>query len=82
MVTRIQKWGNSQGLRVSREVMEKAHVVVGDAVDVTVQKGAIFIQPLRQLRGKYDLRQLIARLPKRYKPSAETWGRPVGKEVW
>ena len=82
MVTKIQKWGNSQGLRVSRDVMQKAHVAVGDAVDVSVQKGAILIQPLRQLRGKYDLRQLVAQLPKHYKPAAEVWGRSAGREVW
>lgn len=33
MVTRVQKWGNSQGLRVSKEILEKAHIAVGDSVD-------------------------------------------------
>lgn len=82
MVTKIQKWGNSQGLRVSREVLEQVHVAVGDAVEVSVKKGAILIQPIKQLRGKYSLRQLIAQMPKHYKPTAEEWGKPVGKEAW
>ncbi|MBI3253109.1 MAG: transcriptional regulator/antitoxin, MazE [Candidatus Omnitrophica bacterium] len=82
MVTRIQKWGNSQGLRVSRDVLEKIHAGVGDPVQVSVQKGAILIQPIKRLRGKYSLRELIAQMPKDYKPGIEEWGSPVGKEVW
>lgn len=82
MVTKIQKWGNSQGLRVSREVLEQVHAAVGDVVDVSVQKGAILIQPIKRLRGKYSLRQLIAQMPKNYKPGMEEWGGSAGKEVW
>ncbi len=82
MVTKIQKWGNSQGLRVSREVLEKVHIAVGDTVDVQVKKGAILIQPVRPLRGKYTLRELVAQMPRHYEPGQEKWGKPMGKEVW
>ena len=82
MVTRVQKWGNSQGLRVSKEILEKVHIAIGDAVDVSVQKGAIFIQPIKQLRGRYRLKDLIAQMPKGYKRGEEDWGKPMGKEVW
>jgi len=82
MVTKIQKWGNSQGLRVSKEVLEQVHAAVGDAVEVSVQKGTILIQPIKRLRGKYSLRHLVAQMPKNYKPIEEDWGKPVGKEVW
>lgn len=82
MVTKIQKWGNSQGLRVSREVLEQVHAAIGDAVEVSVKKGAILIQPIKRLRGKYNLRQLIAQMPKNYKPGGEEWGKPAGKEIW
>ena len=81
MVTKIQKWGNSQGLRVSRELLDQVHAAVGDAVNVSVQKGAIFIQPIKKMRGKYKLRQLVAQMPKNYKP-ADEWGKPIGKEIW
>ncbi len=39
MVTKIQKWGNSQGLRLARQVLEDAHIAVGDKVDVTRKWG-------------------------------------------
>ena len=41
MVTKIQKWGNSQGLRLAKQVLEDAHISVGDDVDVTVRDGLI-----------------------------------------
>ena len=82
MVTRVQRWGNSQGLRVSKEILGEVHIDIGDAVDVSVQKGAIFIQPVKRLRGRYRLKDLIAHMPKDYKRGAEDWGKPMGKEVW
>jgi len=82
MVTKIQKWGNSQGLRVNKEILEKVHMMIGDAVDVKVQNGAILIRPVKQLRGKYSLRELVSQIPKNYKPEPEVWGGPMGKEVW
>jgi antitoxin component of MazEF toxin-antitoxin module len=41
MVTKIQKWGNSQGLRLARQVLEDAHISVGDDVDVTARDGRL-----------------------------------------
>ena len=41
MATKIQRWGNSHGLRVPKEVMEAAHREVGDAVDVRPVDGTL-----------------------------------------
>ncbi len=82
MVTRVQKWGNSQGLRVSKEILEKVHIAIGDMVDIRVQKDCILIQPVHQVRGKYSLRDLVRQMPKGYKPGREAWSEPIGKEVW
>jgi antitoxin MazE len=82
MITRIQKWGNSQGLRLSRSLLSDAHIHVGDEVDVAVHKGAVIVTPVRRIRGGHDLRKLVSRIPKKYKPRAFDWGRPVGREVW
>lgn len=82
MVTRVQKWGNSQGVRFSKEILEKAHISTGDVVDVRIQRGAILVQPIRQIRGRYSLRQLVSQIPKDYVPPKEEWGNPIGKETW
>jgi len=82
MKTKVQKWGNSQGLRFSREVLRKAHITVGDEVEVTAHEGAIVVKPVHAVRGKYDLKDLVARMPAKYRPVKEEWGSCPGKEVW
>jgi antitoxin MazE len=82
MVTKIQKWGNSQGLRLARQVLEDACISVGDDVDVAVKNGMIVIAPVRRIRGKQSLQKLVSRIPENYKPEETDWGKPVGREVW
>ena len=82
MITRVQKWGNSQGLRLSRDVLADAGIEVGDAVDVTVRDGEIVIVPARRVRGRLDLGQLVSEIPADYEPHEVDWGPPAGREVW
>jgi antitoxin component of MazEF toxin-antitoxin module len=49
MVTKVQKWGNSQGLRLARQVLEEARISVGDPVDVSTRDGVIVIAPVRRV---------------------------------
>ncbi len=82
MVTKVQRWGNSQGLRLAKQVLEDARIAIGDDVDVTVRDGVIVIAPARRVRGKRNLKQLVSQIPKNYKTEETDWGQPVGKEVW
>ena len=82
MVTKVQKWGNSQGLRLAKQVLEDARIAVGDDVHVTTRDGVIVIAPVRRIRGKQSLQELVSRIPKDYRSEEMEWGEPVGKEVW
>ena len=82
MVTRIQRWGNSQGLRLAKQVLEDACISVGDDVDVTARDGMIIIAPVRRVRGKQSLQELVSRITRNYKTREIDWGEPVGREVW
>ena len=82
MVTKVQKWGNSQGLRLAKWVLEDAHISVGDEVDVTVREGTIVIAPIKRIRGKRSLQELVSRIPKNYEAGEIDWGIPIGREVW
>jgi len=82
MVTKVQKWGNSQGLRLSKQLLDDAKISLGDEVDVAVRDGLIVVAPVKLLRGKHNLRELVKRIPKDYKKEEIDWGGPVGQEVW
>jgi antitoxin MazE len=82
MVTKVQKWGNSQGLRLAKQVLEEARISVGDPVDVSTRDGVIVIAPVRRVRGKQSLQGLVSRIPKNYKTREVDWGKPVGREDW
>jgi len=82
MITKVQKWGNSQGLRLSKALLSDVDIDVGDAVDVAAHQGALIVTPVRRVRGGHDLRDLVRRIPKGYKAEELDWGSPVGSEVW
>ena len=82
MITKIQKWGNSQGVRFSREILGKLHISVGDEVEISVHRGEIVVKPAMATRGKYNLKKLLSQMPEDYCPTEVDWGEPVGKEIW
>jgi antitoxin MazE len=82
MITKIQKWGNSQGLRLPRTLLADIQANIGDEVDVVVQDGALVITPVRRVRGGHRLRDLVRRLPKGEPVGELEWGPPRGREAW
>ncbi|HEY2840208.1 MAG TPA: AbrB/MazE/SpoVT family DNA-binding domain-containing protein [Pirellulales bacterium] len=82
MVTKVQKWGNSQGLRFTKDVLQEAQIDVGDEVTVSVRGGRIIVEPLTKVRGRYKLRELVAKIPKAYRAEEVDWCEPTGKEAW
>ncbi len=82
MISKIQKWGNSQGLRLSKDVLELASFAVGDEVEIAVSAGEIVVKKIKVSKPKFDLAELVARTPKGYKPHEEWMGPRVGKEEW
>ena len=82
MITKVQKWRNSQGVRLSKRLLSDVHINVGDAVEVAVRGGALVVTPVRRVRGGHDLRQLVRRIRKNDRPEEIDWGPPVGREVW
>ncbi len=80
MVTKVQRWGNSQGLRLPKHVLEQAHIGVGETVEIIPQDGQILVKRTR--KGKFDLAEMVSRMPLDYKPGEDDLGKPVGREEW
>jgi len=78
--TRILRWGNSQGLRLSKQILELAGIAVGDDVEVVVAEHQIVLK--KHIHAPYDLSRLVARIPDDYRPAEVDTGSPVGREAW
>lgn len=82
MLTKIQKRGNSQGIRIPKNLLENSHIEIGEEVNISTVDGKIIVESTNKIRGKYDIRNLVRKMPKGSKPKEEDWGEAVGKEVW
>lgn len=81
MTAKISKWGNSQGLRVPKDIMENLHLRVGDTVNITVENNKVIIEPIKHKKEKYNLNELVAKIPSDYK-TKEEFNYTLGKEEW
>ena len=82
MVATIQKWGNSQGLRFPKVLLEEARIQLGEEVRLFVEDGRIVVEPVRRIRGRYKLEDLLADYLDGEDRDIADWGEPVGDEVW
>ncbi len=80
MQTKIQKWGNSLGLRIPRSFAAEAQVEEGTTVDLWVEKGRLLVRPLRV--RKYALSALLRKVTRRKLHGEVSTGKPVGREAW
>ena len=82
MLSKVQKWGNRQGIRITKKLLENPNIKAGEEVSITDQEGNIIVEATHKIHGRYDIKNLVAKMPKNYEPKEENWGKPVGKEVW
>ncbi len=82
MLAKIQKWGNSQGLRLSKNLLADAQLDIGDEVHIHVKDGVMIVAPAKRKHGCYRLEDLVARIPESYRSREVDWGKPVGREEW
>ncbi|MDP3956338.1 MAG: AbrB/MazE/SpoVT family DNA-binding domain-containing protein [bacterium] len=82
MNTTIQKWGNSQGLRLKKDILDTLNLSEGDSVKVFVRSGDIIVSPDKKQKKRVNLRKLLLRSRKQDGTKETDWGAPVGKEIW
>jgi antitoxin MazE len=80
MVTKIQKWGNSLGLRIPKAYAEETGVAAGSEVDISVEDGELIIRPV--IVRKIDLQQLLRGVNAENIHNEVETGKPVGREAW
>lgn len=80
MILTISKWGNSQGVRFPKELLDKIHLVIGMHVKAEYVDGKIIIEPVT-VPKKYTIKQLVDKIPATHQQTEYDWG-VEGEEVW
>ena len=82
MLAKMQRWGNSQGLRFPKRLLRQMNILPGDEVDISIKKDVIVVKPANSSRGKYVLKELLSGLPAAGRAKELDWGKAIGKEAW
>ncbi|MCL2081535.1 MAG: AbrB/MazE/SpoVT family DNA-binding domain-containing protein [Oscillospiraceae bacterium] len=83
MVTTIQKWGNSQAVRLPKAILETVLLQENDTVEITAENDTIIIKKTaRKRRAKKSLEERFENYTGDYKCTEYDWGKPVGREIW
>ncbi len=79
MTATISKWGNSQGLRFPKDLMQELDLNIGDKVELKTKDDMVIIKPIK--KKKLNINDLVKKIPTDYNPSEEFSDR-VGLEEW
>lgn len=87
MKTTLQQWGNSQGIRIPKSIVDTLGLELGSEVVVEISQDhrRITVTPAedsRPIRGRYRIEDLIASSSPSAFEGEFDWGSPQGKEVW
>ena len=67
MQTQVKAWGNSQGIRLPKDILQEANVEINDMLEVRHQK---LEERAEKFGGKLNL------------DGEYEWDKPEGREVW
>ena len=80
MQTKVQKWGNSLGVRIPRPLADQVRIGEGSVVDIEEKNGEIVIKLVAP--AEHTLDELVAGITEENRHGETETGAPVGREVW
>ena len=81
MTTTVQKWGNSNGIRIPKVILEDTLIKLNDEVEIIAADDKIIIKKVES-RKHITLAERFKDYTGDYKCEEADWGELVGKEVW
>lgn len=75
----LQKWGNSQGIRIPKHLVNAVHWAQGEKLDIKAEGTRLIIEP-KEKRKTID--ELFEGYDGEYSEEYVDWGSPRGNEVW
>ena len=81
MTASIRKWGNSQGIRLPKMLLDALNWSENEKINIRLEENRIIIeQAERKMRPTID--ELFEGYNEEYQPEKIDWGRTEGKEIW
>ena len=80
MTTTIQKWGNSQGIRIPKIILDEVHWAEDEQILIVVDNGKIIMEKAKAKRK--NIKELFKNYKEDYTPTEIDWGEPKGEEIW
>lgn len=77
----IQKWGNSQGIRIPKAFLDALGMMENDLVELSRVDDNIVITKVKE-KNELTLDDIFKDYDGEYVAEEFDWGPPVGKEVW
>jgi antitoxin MazE len=77
----ISRWGNSQGLRIPKSIIDTLQINIGDKVKMFIENNRVIIEPVKK-KKIFTIDELVASIPSDYKKEKEQFLEPMGKEIW
>ena len=81
MTAIIQKWGNSQGIRIPRVVLDTVKWSENEQIVNIVDDGKLILEKANQYNRK-NIKELFKDYKENYEPTEIDWGEPKGAEIW
>lgn len=78
MLAKVQKWGNSQGIRIPKTILNTANFSTDEELDITVVAGKIVLEPTHRHK---TLKERLKNFDGDYQCSEWDTGKFVGREV-
>jgi antitoxin MazE len=80
MEARVQKWGNSLGIRIPKAIAEELGLNHNTSVQLSLVDGKLVISPL--LKPTFQLHELLSKVTKKNMHGEIDTGSSTGGEVW
>ncbi len=81
MTTNIQKWGNSQGVRIPKILLDTVKWNENEQIVILVEDNKLVIEKANNKKRK-NIKELFENYEGEYELVQIDWGNPVGEEIW
>ncbi len=78
MLAKVQKWGNSQGIRIPKSILENANISSNEDLDIKVVDGCIILEPIHRHQ---TLKERLKDYDGNYQCSEWDTGNSIGREI-